>query len=242
MFTPPQMAFLVAVFFTAAGFQTVTGFGFGLICAATLFLFFDPKVMVLLLVLPGLLAIYASLYQMRKNAPWRKVGAYIAWALIGLPLGTLGLEYFPPRLLKGLMALMLFYTLFGRTYLSSLRFLQWRPLSGVLAGIGSGALGASGPPVVSWVHSKQWAYAEKAGATIAIFTINNTVRFPLYLLCGMYEEPKLLLFSAALFPVTIGGSFAGGWVARKLSDTAKHRIAQAAILALALMMTKDALF
>ena len=196
--------------------------------------------MVLLLVLPGLLAIYASLFQIRHNVPWPRIRVYIIWSLIGLPLGALGLEFFSPRILKGLMAVMLLYTLFGKTYLSSLRFLKWRPFSGILAGIGSGALGASGPAVVSWVHTQDWRYDEKVAATLAIFCFANTARFPLYWLVGMYDSPQLLLVSVALFPVTVFGSFAGGWLGRRTPDTVKQRIAQIAILALALMMAKDA--
>lgn len=242
MFTPTQALLIAAVFFVAAGFQSITGFGFGLLCTSTLFLFFDPKQMVLLLVVPSMLALLTSFVQVRKNVPWDRLKGYIVWALLGIPLGVLMLRFSPDRVLKGVMAVLLLYTLFHKTYLRRLTFLQWTPLSGILAGVGSGALGTAGPAVVSWVHSKDWPFNERVAATLAIFVMSNFVRAVIYWFRGFYGDGKLLYLSALFFPALILGALAGGHLARRMSDRAAERLVRPVIIVLAVMMIRDALF
>ena len=242
MFEAGELVLSGLVVFFASVFLAITGFGFGLICNAALFIFFDPRQMVVLLTLPALLAVYASLVQVRQSVPWRSVSGYAMWALLGLPLGVAGLQYFPPRVLKGLMAVMLLYTLWGRRYLRALRFLQWAPLSGMLGGICAGVLGASGPAVLSWVYAQDKTYTVSRASTLAIFAILGTARVAAYWLRGMFDNAELVLLSLCAVPILGAGVWVGGKIARRTSERAGRRLAYGAIFVLALMMVKGALF
>jgi uncharacterized membrane protein YfcA len=226
------LAIGLAVFFSAV-FQAVTGFGFNLICTPILFLLVDPKWAVMVLVIPGWLACWTAAHPIRKSTPWRDVLIYSAWTPIGLFIGVYFLDVMPVTGLKILMAALLLHALVARWTPVFFRWLQWTPLSGVMAGIAGGALGTAGPPVVSWAHARDdWNLTVRRAATLYVFTILSGIRLPLYVAMGLFGEWKLVVIGLAAFPIVWLGSVVGGVIARKLSERVAHWIVRIAIISL----------
>ena len=79
--------------------------------------------------------------------------------------------------------------------------------SGFLAGLTAGSIGASGPAVIAWAHSKtEWELPVRRAATLAVFASINPMRLPFYIAFG-------LMTTADIWGVAIGSIPSSSWVA-----------------------------
>ncbi|MCS6914003.1 MAG: TSUP family transporter, partial [Myxococcota bacterium] len=185
MLLEPQDAGLVApalVCLAAALFQRLTGFGFSLVATSALGLLWPLRQVVVLLALPAVCASGAAFLQVRRDLQLGRVRAYAAWMLGTVPLGVIGLRWLPLPILKAALVVQLATSLLGRRMPHAVRILQWTPLSGIVAGLASGALGTPGVAVVGWVHSQDLTLAQQRAASLLLFTLAGLLRLPLYLL------------------------------------------------------------
>ena len=242
MFDVSTLLLIGLTLFSAAGFQAVTGFGFNLISTPILFLMMPPKVAVMVLVVPSLVAGWSAAYLLRKSAPWKEIGKYVLWTPVGVILGLEVLDMLPVWAMKIFLALLLLQTLLSKLGPDLLNKLHWTPLSGVLAGIAGGSLGTAGPPVVAWAHAKKtWSLEEKRAATLWTFTFINLIRVPVYGFAGELSASELWIVAGASVPVLFLGSFLGNRLAASISPRMGQRFIQAAIGVLCITLMAGAI-
>lgn len=225
----------------ASAFMAVTGFGYGLVATSALVLWWEPKTVVLVLAIPGLLSTSLSAWRVRSEIPWREVVPYMVWLVLALPVGALSLDLIPGRVLKGVLALLLFHTLF-RSRLPMLEFLRWTPLSGVIAGLASGTLGTPGGAVVSWVHGQSWPPSRKRAATLGMFTLSGIIRVSIYVGTGLLRDPVVQSMAVLLLPFIVVGAHLGEGLARGMSESAHQRVTLVGCSFLLLALAEDVIF
>jgi uncharacterized membrane protein YfcA len=211
------LASLVLLFSgVAAG---TTGFGFALIAVPPLLLLYPPQTVVLIIfgasLLPGLLVVASA----RRETDLRLVGLLLPGALLGLLFGAQVLQVADPVLLK----------LIAGLFVAIYALLMWRgyrpsrlggPWAASLAGVASGALGAStgltGPPVVILFTARQLPRDAFRGTISAYFIVTDLIGLAILFAgdtVGAHEGQLTLLLT---LPAALG-VLAGNAVARRLS-------------------------
>ena len=155
LFSPTMIAALVAIILVGAIAHGAVGFGFPLISTPLIALLMDVKTAVLITVVPNILVNSVSILRGRN---WREsIGKYwpiAIWVVLGTLVGTHFLLVAPPELLRVLLAAMIMVFLLQ----DRIRQLDWSWISrnrtasgvafGVVAGLFSGAVNVSAPPLV----------------------------------------------------------------------------------------------
>lgn len=222
----------------ASAFMAITGFGYGLIATSALVLWWDPHDVVLVLAIPGLLSTFMSAWRVRPEIPWAEIAPYMGWLILAIPVGALCLDIIPGRVLKGVLALLLFHTLF-RSRLPMLEFLRWTPLSGLIAGIASGALGTPGGAVVSWVYGQPWKPSRKRAATLGMFTLSGIIRVSIYVGSGLLSEVGVVQMAIILLPFIAVGAKLGEVLAKGMSEQTHEWVTLVGCGFLLLALAKD---
>src|SRR6202163_929967 len=155
LFAPAMIAALVAIFIVGAITHGAIGFGFPLISTPLVALLIDIKTAVLINVVPNIAVNVVSIV---RGGNWREsIGKYwpiAVWVVLGTMIGTHFLLVAPPELLQLVLAAMIVVFLSQER----LRRLDWtwirrRPAVagaafGLVAGLFSGAVNVSAPPLV----------------------------------------------------------------------------------------------
>jgi uncharacterized membrane protein YfcA len=225
------LASLVLLFSgVAAG---TTGFGFALIAVPPLLLLYPPQTVVLIIfgasLLPGLLVVANA----RRETDLRLVGLLLPGALLGLLFGAQVLQVADPVLLK----------LIAGLFVAIYALLMWRgyrpsrlggPWAASLAGVASGALGAStgltGPPVVILFTARQLPRDAFRGTISAYFIVTDLIGLAIIFAGGTAGAPEGRLTLLLTLPAALG-VLAGNAVARRLSPAAFRALTLLLLLA-----------
>lgn len=155
LFSPTMIAAMVTIILVAAIAHGAVGFGFPLISTPLIALLMDVKTAVLITVVPNLVVNSVSIL---RGGNWRQsIGKYwpiAIWVVLGTLVGTHFLLVAPPELLQVLLAAMIMVFLLQ----DRIRQLDWTWIRrkptvsgaafGVVAGLFSGAVNVSAPPLV----------------------------------------------------------------------------------------------
>ena len=226
----------------AAGFQAFTGFGFSMLCTPILTLALDDvQTAILLLVLPSWFAAGSAAYSMRKVAPWPSIGRYLLIAPLGILAGVWVLDVVPAWSLELLLAILLLQVLFPATAVGMGVLAQQTLPSGFLAGLTAGSIGAAGPAVIAWAHSKtEWELPVRRAATLAVFASINPMRLPFYIAFGLMTTADIWGVAIGSIPFVVLGSFLGHKLAIAIPRERSEIVVKLAIGALALAMSVQA--
>src|SRR6202171_277990 len=155
LFTPAMIAALVAIVIVGGITHGAIGFGFPLVSTPLVALLIDIKTAVLITVVPNIAVNVVSIV---RGGNWREsIGKYwpiAVWVVIGTMIGTHFLLVAPPELLQLLLAaIIVLYLLQDRIRQLDLTWIRRRPGAsggafGVVAGLFSGAVNVSAPPLV----------------------------------------------------------------------------------------------
>ncbi|MEL6158270.1 MAG: sulfite exporter TauE/SafE family protein [Cyanobacteria bacterium J06623_5] len=207
----------------SAAVQSVAGFGFALVAIALLPFFLDLSLAIPLVLMMCLLSNASLLIYYRDSFQWRAIAPLVFSALVGIPLGLIGLHYVPEAIARKVLGsfvvlyvaydiLRLMTPLFS---LSALESPRWAYLFGTVSGFLTGAFTTGGPPLVMYANAKQWSPAEFKGNLPGVYVVALT-----FALAGHYVEGhltaelwQLALWCIPMFAVGMAtGIFLSKWI------------------------------
>ncbi len=208
--------------------KSATGMGYPLLAIPLLSLVLGVEAAVVVVITPNTMANLLMAWQLRRN--WndtRDLPVLMATGVVGGVIGTLVLVAAPEEpLLVFLCGLILFFV--GRSVwspdfsISPATGRRWSPVAGLAAGVAQGAVGVSGPVVVSWLH----AYRLKRDAFIlsitVVFLLASSSQVATLVALGGYDRERLVGAAAALVPVVVITPF-GEYIRSRLSSAMFER-------------------
>lgn len=211
----------------AATIRDFTGFGFGISATPLLVLLFPPAEIVLAILILEVLAGAQIFLRTRGHVDRKLLVSTFIGALAGIPLGTLALDLLDSgtmRLLIG-TAVLLAATLL----VSGLRFKDHPPRTlcgglGILAGIGSGAAGIPGPPVIVLFLSSPVSIAIGRASLSAFFLCVASISSASATWRGLMTLNSVVLGALLMAPLLIG-NHVGDKLFAKVDERTFRRIA-----------------
>ena len=191
--------------------SSLTGFGYALVATPFMVLLFPPRLVVPVVMLSWAPLAVLLVKESSQLMHYRRIGRWLAGALVGLPFGVYGLARFEAetmRLVIGGITLAAAFTL----WLKPARPLaQERPLAvltGLLSGAMGGATGMSGPPVILFGLNQGWERRELRANLIGYFAVKHAIALFLLQEFGILSREILILGVAVLPGMGIG--YTGG--------------------------------
>ena len=227
-------AYMALAFLVAAFVRGYSGFGFSALVVSAAALVTKPLYFVAVVMFCEFLMTFQQWRLVRRDVDWRRVGALMAGAVVGLPLGLWGINMVGVDTGRAIIAAYVLFMCF-------VLMLGWRirVTQGVVAHVGIGtfagaanAVGMAGLPVATYFTAQGLSAAVFRGTLIAYFAILDLFSAPLMWWHGMVTWDTL--WAAALSLPIIGlGVWLGGrhFLATDPQDFRKFAIGLLAVLA-----------
>ncbi len=240
-----EYAQLAGVTFVAAGIQSATGFGFGLLAAPFFLVLMNsaeaiPVVIVLTLVIS--LSLFSRLW---TAAPKRLLMWLAAGSAAGFPLGILAFMHVSLDAIKLIVAVVILFSALQTGFRllrkgnasAGTRPPQTRSLLSI--GLTSGAMttciGMPGPPVMAYLAATgvQMEQIRAVMTSLAVFSYFTALVLQASIV-GL--APATVQISGLLIPAALGGALAGHLMAPRISQRLFHFIVIAALLTTSLYL------
>ena len=204
---------LLAIFF-AAFLQAITGFGLVIVAAPLLMFFYDPKIVVPVMLLLACSGNTVQAYLMRKKANFPLIGYLVIGVVLGVPIGFLVFDYVSSDTLKVWISTVVFLSLLimqiSHRHIPESR--RNTILTGVCSGFSSMTTGMAGPPFLIYLAYTKMS-AETFRATCFVFFLCcNSASLIGYLIGGHSLAPAfhefLYLLPALAIGLTLGHTLA----------------------------------
>ena len=218
--------------------QGTLGFGFGMICMATLPFFMDFKFAVPLVSIFSLTAHIVMVYGLRKYVRVNRFLPLVAGGLVGVPLGVSFLRHADLSSLKLTLGLVIVaYVVWS--FLPKNKGVRdpgriWAVIAGVIGGVLGGAMNSSGPPAVIYLTQKPWG-KDSIKATLQTFFICMSItQLSLLAEAGILTLEVVqtnLLFAPCIFL----GVWAGIWGSRRVNHELFRKMVLCALFVLGLV-------
>ena len=204
---------LLAIFF-AAFLQAITGFGLVIVAAPLLMFFYDPKIVVPVMLLLACSGNTVQSYLMRKKANFPLIGYLVIGVVLGVPIGFLVFDYVSSDTLKVWISTVVFLSLLimqiSHRHIPESR--RNTILTGVCSGFSSMTTGMAGPPFLIYLAYTKMS-AETFRATCFVFFLCcNSASLIGYLIGGHSLAPAfhefLYLLPALAVGLTLGHALA----------------------------------
>ncbi len=212
--------------------QSVVGFAGSLLAVPLFALLMSPREAV-----PGyaFLLLAANVFLVcegRRHIEWRSVRGLLLGGLPGVPIGALALKHFPTSVIGATISIVTL--VFGLLFLARVRIRfpvhpATEPLIGLLSGMLGGSISESGPPVVVYGLSRDWAKDVFRSSLLAYFLCLSAAAASSYLALGMVTGRMLLLAACALLPALVTARL-GLLVKRRINERAFRLTVLATIL------------
>jgi uncharacterized membrane protein YfcA len=232
--TPGEIAFGLGVVVAAGFMRGFTGFGFAMAAVPLLALVIPPARAVPFVILVQLMAGVWDWREARKHAHWPSVPWLMAGAIMGTPLGTLGLAAMSPNWARLAIAgaVLLAVLLLARGL--KLTQMPGRPAlaaTGLLAGVLNGIAAMPGPPVIVLYLAGTVAVEIGRASLLIFFSVNNAVGAVSAGTAGLIP-PSTLVLAACALPLLLGTQWLGRRVFLRASP---GRYRQVALIFLSLL-------
>lgn len=238
--TSEKLVLLIAVIGAGSYFQTITGFGLGMIVmGATSGLGLAPVATAAsLMSIVSLVNSAGALPGKLHHIDWRAVGAATVGILPSVVLGVLILDYLSASA-AGMLQLLLGAVILYGGLSTALRPAPLKTrsnnrsffVSGVFGGLLSGLFGVSGPPLIFQFYRQPLTLVEIRCALILIFTVTAATR----VLFSAYEGQlgrEIWVLSAIAAPIVMMTTFAARRYPPPLSAIATRRVAFGVLVAI----------
>ena len=187
--------------------KSTAGFGFALVGTPFLLLFWEPRLVIPIIVPLATLIDWMIVFQNRRRLEWQRILPMILAGAVGIPLGTVILLAVPQRALKlGIAGVVLAFALLllvGYTLT-----IRRERLAGGIAGFFSGlfltSTSISGPPVTLFMINQRWA-RDIFRTSQGLFHLMTDILGTASLLIAGLVTGKTLLVDLALLPVVLVG-------------------------------------
>jgi uncharacterized membrane protein YfcA len=253
MIPAAQLAALAVVTLTAAGIQSATGFGFGLLTAPIFLLVLDSADAIQVVILLTLSISLALIGKLWRVAPIRPMALLAAGSAAGFPLGIaafVGLGLVPIKVLAAVVVIASAAQALARRLRPSESAARApgagagaAPLVGV--GLVSGAmatcLGMPGPPVMAYLAASGFGKDEIRATLLTLFAFSYAVALALQAtMVGV--QPNTWWLSALLVPVALAGTVIGHLLAPRISQRAFQILVIAVLFATGTYLLATALW
>ena len=246
LFGPAMIAALVAIVIAAGITHGAIGFGFPLISTPLAALLIDIKTAVLVTVIPN---IAVNIVSIVRGGNWREsIGRHwpiALWVVLGTMVGTHFLLVAPPELLQLLLAaIIVLYLLQHKIRQLDLTWIRHRPVLsgaafGTLAGLFSGAVNVSAPPLVIYLMVLELPPLVVTQVLNLCFLTGKTIQAATLSLAGPGSLP-LLAASLPLTIVAIAALLVGLTLQKRMSPAVYARILRATLIAFVVLLTGQA--
>lgn len=230
-----SVAIVCASVFVAAVLRGITGFGFALAAVPLLSIVLPPVQGVTIAILLQALVGGADLLRARRDVARPTLATMSAGAIVGTPLGLIGLYLVPADAMRVIIAVIVLAALV--TLVRQVRITpgpRQAMGAGVLSGLFSGLAAMPGPPAVAYLLSTATPAAQTRATLMVFFFITSLIALPGLLLQGTIGLPVLAVTAIAL-PILVLGTWLGERVFRALGDGHYERMAIALLAATALV-------
>ena len=232
----PVLAGASLCVFVGAVIRGFTGFGFGIAATPLLVLLFPPAEIVPPILILQVLAGIQIYLRTRGHIDWRLLLPTLIGAIAGIPLGSFILDLLDSdtmRLIIGLTVL-LAATLLASGFRFKLRPPGWLCGGlGILAGIGSGAAGIPGPPIIVLFLSSPVSLAIGRASLSAFFLCVATVASASAAWRGLLTLNSVVLGALLMAPLLIG-NHVGDTLFAKVDERTFRRISLLLLFAIGL--------
>lgn len=246
LFAPAMIVALVAIVVVGAIVHGVIGFGFPLISTPLVALLIDVKTAVLVTVIPNILVNVASIV---RGGNWQQsIGKHWSmplWVVLGTVIGTHFLLVAPAALLQLVLAGMIVVFLLQ----DRIRRLDWtwirrRPAAsgaafGVVAGLFSGAVNVSAPPLVIYFMMLELPAVAMTQILNLCFFAGKTIQAATLSVAGSGNLP-LLIASLPLAVLAIGALVLGVLLQKRMSPAIYFKLLRMTLAALVVLLIGQA--
>ncbi len=246
LFTPAMIAAFVAIIFVGAIAHGAIGFGFPLISTPLIALLIDVKTAVLITLVPN---IAVNVVSILRGGNWRaSIGRHwpmAMWVVLGALLGTHVLLVAPPELLQVLLAAMIVVFLLQ----DRIRQLDWtwirrRPgisgaTFGVVAGMFSGAVNVSAPPLVIYFMMLALPPVALTQVLNLCFMAGKMIQAATLSLAGP-GSLRLFIASLPLTALAIGSLFLGIQLQKRMSPAIYFKILRVTLIGFVILLLGQA--
>jgi hypothetical protein len=241
---PGEIAFCLAVVLAAGFMRGFTGFGFAMAAVPLLALVIAPARVVPFVILLQLIAGLWDWREARRHAHWRSLPWLMAGALVGTPLGTLGLASLSADWARLVIAgaVLLAVVLLARGF--NFAGMPSRPVlagTGLAAGVLNGIAAMPGPPVMVLYLAGALTVEVGRASLLIFFSVNNAIGAVSAGTAGLIPAGTLVLAALALPPLLVTQ-----WLGRRVfvrSSVVRYRqVALVFLAALAAITAARALY
>lgn len=204
-------AYLAAVLFVAAYVRGYSGFGFAALTVSGASLVTNPLHMVGVVLMLDFLMTFQQWTGVARDVAWPRVGALLAGAIIGVPLGLWAITQVPPDAARAVIAvyvLVMCVVLMRGFRLTRPQGLGRHGGMGVISGIAN-AVGMGGLPVATYFTAQGVSARGFRATLIAYFALLDGVTVPLMWWHGLITWDTFLAMLAGI-PVAGLGVWLGG--------------------------------
>lgn len=202
--------------------QSTVGFAGSLVAIPLFALFMSPRDAVPAYCFTMLAVNLFLVAEGRRHVEWRSVRGLLIGGLPGVPVGAWALQHLPVHVIGA--AISVITLLFGLLFLTRVRIRfpvhpLTEPAVGLLSGMLGGSISESGPPVVIYGLSREWAKDVFRSSLLAYFLCLAITAAISYSLFGMVSSHLLLLSAAGLLPALAAGQV-GVWLKQRIPESA----------------------
>lgn len=190
-----------------------SGFGFSALLVASWSLVGAPSQAVAVTLVLEVVASIVQAASVWRDVPWKRVGALLMGAVVGVPAGVLVLAHVAPNGIR--VGLAVFVLVAAGLMLAGWKRQRQRRSGpagvaavGVVSGIANGAVGMGGLPVALFLTAEGDSPRAIRAAAIAYFFLLDSGSFAMLASQGLVAAPTLGL-AAASFPILLLGMWIG---------------------------------
>jgi len=172
--SPIELSLAAGIFFLGSTVLGTIGFGFGMICMATLPFIMDFKFAVAMVSVFSLFAHIVTLYGLRDSVQIKRFLPLVLGGFFGIPLGVNFLRLANLDALKLTLGFVIVAYVIWNYWPGKPKTRDphsaWGVLAGLIGGALGGAMNSSGPPAVIYLTQKPWD-KDSIKATLQVFFI-----------------------------------------------------------------------
>lgn len=200
--------------------QSTVGFAGSLVAIPLFALFMSPREAVPAYCFTMLAVNLFLVCEGRRHVEWRAVRRLLIGGLPGVPIGAYALKHLPVHVIGA--AISIITLVFGILFLARVRVRfpvhpATEPTVGLLSGILGGSISESGPPVVVYALSREWAKDVFRSSLLAYFLCLAVTAAASYTALGMVNSRLLLLSAAGLLPA-LATAHLGLWLKERTNE------------------------
>jgi uncharacterized membrane protein YfcA len=233
-----ELAACLAVLFTAAVLQGLTGFGYSLMSLPLLALFMPVRVAVPVLSLTSIFLNLLVFLKARRSVRFGRIIPLTIAGIVSVPAGIWILTSTGEALLQVIIGVLV--AMSAALYLSGFRIRirrEWLAMipTGIVSGLLNGMTTFSGPPVILFLANQQVGKQTFRGSLALYFLLLNIAAAPAFIASGLLTE-DIALATAIRFPAVLAGAFLGIRLSGKVEEGRFRKMALVILALLGLMI------